>query len=95
MEIQTMPTRKRKHGFLPGRDSDEVENAPVWVALGFKHELLARGDDSRWFDPEMRPWVSGGQGESPAPGVPSTVSPNYRGHGAIGAFSGGGEMDHE
>jgi hypothetical protein len=39
-----------------------VGDAPVWVALGFKNENLARGDGSHWFDPEMRPWVSGGHG---------------------------------
>jgi hypothetical protein len=39
-----------------------VVDAPVWVALGFKNENLARSDGSHWFDPGMRPWVSGGYG---------------------------------
>jgi len=30
--------------------------------FGFKNENRARGDGSHWFDPEMRPWVSGGHG---------------------------------
>jgi hypothetical protein len=39
-----------------------VVDAPVWAALGFTNENLARGDGSEWSDPEMRPWVSGGHG---------------------------------
>ena len=39
-----------------------VENSPVWDMVGFKQEGLAQGDGSHWFDPDMRPWVSGGMG---------------------------------
>ncbi len=40
----------------------KLENVQALDALGLKNENLARGDGSHWFDPEMRPWVSGGQG---------------------------------
>jgi hypothetical protein len=40
-----------------------LEDPPVGGFFGFGSIELAWGTGSRWLDPEMRPWVSGGWGE--------------------------------
>ena len=39
-----------------------LNNAPLNAAFGVETEELARGDGSKWSDPEMRNWQSGGSG---------------------------------
>ena len=39
-----------------------VNDAPLLEAFGMASEDLARGDGSRWSDPDMRSWSSGGTG---------------------------------
>lgn len=41
-----------------------LENAPVAVGLGQDRIDLAMGTGSRWDDPDLRPWESGGYGGS-------------------------------
>jgi hypothetical protein len=39
-----------------------LQNAPVLAGLGVESSALARSDGSRWSDPAMRRWQSGGHG---------------------------------
>jgi hypothetical protein len=39
-----------------------LQKAPIFVGFGIESANLARGDGSRWSDPQLRGWTSGGTG---------------------------------
>ena len=39
-----------------------INDAPIFEMFGVASDELARGDGSRWSDPDLRNWQSGGQG---------------------------------